>query len=568
MGGSALQFEGVNCPQGVHHPAMKTQSKPKGVPSHATAVPAGSVEIYDTTLRDGTQSARVAFSVGDKLRVAARLAELGVHYIEGGWPGANKRDGEFFHQVAQAPFFHQKVVAFGSTRHAKNRPEEDKNLAGLLQAGTSTITIFGKSWDLHVRDALQIELAENLDLIADSIAYLKARTGRVIYDAEHFFDGYRSNPEYALATLRAAAEAGADCLVLCDTNGGTLPADVAAVFAAVAREVTSPLGIHAHNDAEMAVANSLAAVGCGAMQVHGTINGIGERCGNANLCSVIPNLKLKLGIDCVTDAQLADLKSVSAFVYELANMPSNPHLPYVGDAAFAHKGGVHVSAVRRNALTYEHIDPALVGNHQRILISDLAGSGNIHIKAAEYGIDLAAKSEEVSGILAHLKQLEADGYQFEGAEASFELLIRRRTGRWRRPFRVTSFRTINERYPDAGEPISEASVRIEVDGHVEHVVADGNGPVHAIDRALRKALELYFPELAAVELVDYKVRVLASEHGTESRVRVLVESGDGDARWGTVGVSTNVVEASLDALMDAYEFKLLCERKRTEGERS
>jgi 2-isopropylmalate synthase len=390
----------------------------------------------------------------------------------------------------------------------------------------------------------------------------------VIYDAEHFFDGYRSNPEYALATLRAAAEAGADCLVLCDTNGGTLPADVAAVFAAVAREVTSPLGIHAHNDAEMAVANSLAAVGCGAMQVHGTINGIGERCGNANLCSVIPNLKLKLGIDCVTDAQLADLKSVSAFVYELANMPSNPHLPYVGDAAFAHKGGVHVSAVRRNALTYEHIDPALVGNHQRILISDLAGSGNIHIKAAEYGIDLAAKSEEVSGILAHLKQLEADGYQFEGAEASFELLIRRRTGRWRRPFRVTSFRTINERYPDAGEPISEASVRLEVDGHVEHVVADGNGPVHAIDRALRKALELYFPELAAVELVDYKVRVLASEHGTESRVRVLVESGDGDARWGTVGVSTNVVEASLDALMDAYEFKLLCERKRTEGERS
>ena len=316
----------------------------------------------------------------------------------------------------------------------------------------------------------------------------------------------------------------------------------------------------------MAVANSIAAVGCGAMQVHGTINGIGERCGNANLCSVIPNLKLKLGIDCVTDAQLADLKSVSAFVYELANMPSNPHLPYVGDAAFAHKGGVHVSAVRRNALTYEHVEPALVGNHQRILVSDLAGSGNIHIKAAQYGIDLAAKSEEVSGILAHLKELEADGYQFEGAEASFELLIRRRTGRWQRPFRVASFRTINEHHPDGGEPVSEASVRIEVDGHVEHTVADGNGPVHAIDRALRKGLELYFPELASVELLDYKVRVLASEHGTESRVRVLVESGDGDARWGTVGVSTNVVEASLDALTDAYEFKLLTEQKRTERE--
>ncbi|MGD2063000.1 MAG: citramalate synthase [Nitrospirota bacterium] len=545
---------------------MKTQSSPKEVPTRAAAAPAGTVEIYDTTLRDGTQSARVSFSVRDKVRVAERLDELGAHYIEGGWPGANKRDVEFFEQVAKAPFFPQKVVAFGSTRHAKNRAEDDKNLAGLLAAGTSTITIFGKSWDLHVSDALQIELAENVDLIADSIAYLKSRTGRVIYDAEHFFDGYRSNPEYALATLRAAAQAGADCLVLCDTNGGTLPADVAAIFTAVAQEVAAPLGIHAHNDAEMAVANSIAAVGCGAMQVHGTINGIGERCGNANLCSVIPNLKLKLGIDCVTDEQLADLKSVSAFVYELANMPSNPHLAYVGDAAFAHKGGVHVSAVRRNAVTYEHVDPALVGNHQRILISDLAGSGNIHIKAAEYGIDLAAKSEEVSGILAHLKELESDGYQFEGAEASFELLIRRRTGRWGSPFRVTSFRTINERYTDAGEPISEASVRIAVDGHVEHTVADGNGPVHAIDRALRKALELYFPELAVVELLDYKVRVLASEHGTESRVRVLVESGDGDARWGTVGVSTNVVEASLDALMDAYEFKLLREQKRRERE--
>jgi len=545
---------------------MTTQSQPAKAPVEGGTAPPRQVEIYDTTLRDGTQSARVAFSVSDKLRVAARLDELGVHYIEGGWPGANKRDVEFFEKVAGTSFFRDKVVAFGSTRHAKNRPEEDKNLAGLLAAGTATITIFGKSWDLHVRDALQIELAQNVDLIADSIAFLKARTGRVIYDAEHFFDGYRSNPEYALATLRAAAEGGADCLVLCDTNGGTMPADVAAIFAAVAPQVAAPLGMHAHNDAEMAVANSITAVNCGAIQVHGTINGIGERCGNANLCSVIPNLKLKLGIDCVSDAQLADLKSVSAFVYELANLPSDPHLPYVGNNAFAHKGGVHVSAVRRNAVCYEHVDPAVVGNRQRILISDLAGSGNIQIKAAEYGIDLDAKSEAVSGILAHLKQLEADGYQFEGAEASFELLIRRRTGRWSDPFRVTSFRTINERYDAATGPVSEASVRIEVDGVHEHTVADGNGPVHAIDRALRKGLERYFPELATVELLDYKVRVLASEHGTESRVRVLVESGDHEARWGTVGVSTNVVEASLDALIDAYGFKLLKEQKRVENE--
>jgi 2-isopropylmalate synthase len=549
----------------VHHLGMTTQSQPIKSPAAGGSAPARVVEIYDTTLRDGTQSARVAFSVNDKLRVAARLDELGVHYIEGGWPGSNPRDMEFFQKAADTPFFRDKVVAFGSTRHAKNPATEDKNLASLLAAGTSTITIFGKSWDLHVRDALRIELTRNVDLIADSVAFLKARTGRVIYDAEHFFDGYRSNPDYALATLRAAAEGGADCLVLCDTNGGTMPADVAEIFAAVAREVTTPLGMHAHNDAEMAVANTITAVRCGAIQVHGTINGIGERCGNANLCSVIPNLKLKLGIDCVTADQLADLKSVSAFVYELANLPSDPHLPYVGNNAFAHKGGVHVAAVQRNSVCYEHVDPAVVGNRQHILISDLAGSGNIQIKAAEYGIDLDAKSEAVSGILAHLKQLEADGYQFEGAEASFELLIRRRTGRWQDPFRVLSFRTINEHYQNAAEPVSEASVRIEVDGVHEHTVADGNGPVHAIDRALRKGLERYFPELNTVELLDYKVRVLASEHGTESMVRVLVESGDHEARWGTVGVSTNVVEASLDALVDAYGFKLLREQKRVEN---
>lgn len=532
--------------------------------SNETAHPR--VELYDTTLRDGTQSVQVAFSVVDKVRVAERLDRLGVHYIEGGWPGANPRDVEFFEQIAAAPFFRDKVVAFGATRHAKNRPEADPNLAALLAAGTSTITIFGKTWDLHVRDALKIELVENIELIADSVAYLAARVDRVIFDAEHFFDGYRANPDYALACLKAAAEGGAARVVLCDTNGGTLPDAVCSAMRAAGGTVPIPLGIHAHNDGELAVANSLTAVAAGATQIHGTINGIGERCGNANLCSVIPNLKLKMGIDCVTDAQLADLKSVSCFVSELANMAPDPRLPYVGDAAFAHKGGVHVSAVRRNAATYEHIEPALVGNHQRVLVSDLAGKGNIHLKAAEYGINLDASSEEVAGILAHLKQLEADGYQFEGAEASFELLVRRLTGRWHDPFRILAFRTINERYDHASEPISEATVRLEVDGRIEHTVADGDGPVHAIDRALRRGLETFFPALTEVVLLDYKVRVLASDKGTESRVRVLVESGDGEARWGTVGVSANVVDASLAALVDAFEYKLLSQEKlRTEG---
>jgi len=525
------------------------------------------VELYDTTLRDGTQSVQVAFSVVDKVRVAERLDALGVHYIEGGWPGANPRDGEFFAQIATAPFFRDKVVAFGATRHAQKRPEADPNLTALLAANTATITIFGKSWDLHVRDALKIDLEANLELITDSVAYLVSRVDQVIFDAEHFFDGFAANPDYALACVRAAAEGGASRIVLCDTNGGSLPDTVSAATRAVRSAIDSPLGIHAHNDAELAVANSLAAVAAGATQVHGTINGIGERCGNANLCSVIPNLKLKLGVDCVSDAQLADLKSVSGFVSELANLASDPRLPYVGDAAFAHKAGIHVSAVRRNSVTYEHIEPSLVGNHQRVLVSDLAGKGNIHIKAAEYGINLDASSEEVAGILTHLKQLESDGYQFEGAEASFELLVRRLTGRWHDPFHILSFRTINERYEHASEAISEATVRLAVDGRMEHTVAAGDGPVHAIDRALRRGLETFFPELAEVVLLDYKVRVLVSDQGTESRVRVLVESGDGEARWGTVGVSANVVDASLAALVDAFEYKLLSEVKRRDAVR-
>jgi len=523
------------------------------------------VELYDTTLRDGTQSVQVAFSVVDKVRIAERLDGLGVHYIEGGWPGANPRDGEFFEQIARAPFFRAKVVAFGATRHAKKRPAEDPNLAALLAAKTATITIFGKSWDLHVRDALHIDLSENLELITDSVAYLAARVERVIFDAEHFFDGFVANPDYAIACVKAAAAGGAARIVLCDTNGGSLPDAVGTATLAVRAALATPLGIHAHNDAELAVANTLAAVAAGATQVHGTINGIGERCGNANLCSVIPNLKLKLGVDCVSDLQLASLKSVSAFVAELANLASDPRLPYVGDAAFAHKGGVHVSAVRCNPLTYEHIEPSLVGNHQRVLVSDLAGKGNIHMKAAEYGINLDASSEEVAGILTHLKQLEADGYQFEGAEASFELLVRRLTGRWHDPFRILAFRTINERYEHATEAISEATVRLEVDGRMEHTVASGDGPVHAIDRALRRGLEGFFPALRPVRLLDFKVRVLASDQGTESRVRVLVESGDGEQRWGTVGVSANVVDASLAALVDAFEYKLLSEAKRREG---
>ncbi|HEY8370913.1 MAG TPA: citramalate synthase [Thermodesulfobacteriota bacterium] len=520
------------------------------------------IDLYDTTLRDGTQGEDVAFSVADKVRIAHRLDELGVRYIEGGWPGSNPRDIDFFDAARKERFAGARVVAFGSTRRSKLRAENDPNLQALLQAGTPVVTIFGKSWDLHVHEALRIPLEENLELIHDSVRFLKSRVDEVVYDAEHFFDGYEANPDYAMRTLEAAASAGADVLVLCDTNGGSMPRRIADLTREVVARFGRPVGIHTHNDAEMAVANALAAVEAGARHVQGTINGFGERCGNANLISIIANLQLKLGYDVVTPAQLAKLREVSRYVYELANIQPLKRQPYVGDSAFAHKGGVHVSAVQRNARTYEHIDPAAVGNRTRVLVSDLSGRSNILAKAAEMGIDLAGKDPVVKEVLERIKQLENRGYQFEAAEGSFELLMKRALGRHEPAFELVGFRVINEKRAPNEPTLAEATVMVKVDGQVEHTAAVGDGPVNALDRALRKALERFYPELREVRLVDYKVRILNGRDGTAAVTRVLIESADHEDKWETVGVSENIIQASWEALIDAIEYKIAKEAER------
>jgi 2-isopropylmalate synthase len=520
------------------------------------------VEIYDTTLRDGAQAEDVSFSVEDKLRIAERLDGLGLHYIEGGWPGSNPKDIEFFKKVRQLPLKNAKIVAFGATRKANNPVAKDPNIQALLESGTDLITLFGKSWDLHVTDALGISLKKNLELIADSIQYLRAKRKKVYYDAEHFFDGYKANPDYALKTLKAAVQAGADCIILCDTNGGAMPWEVRDIFTAVVQEVRVPLGIHAHNDSEMAVANSIIAVELGAVQVQGTINGFGERCGNANLCSIVPNLKLKMKVDCISDEQLGHLREVSRFVTEIANLSPNKHQPYVGDSAFAHKGGVHVHAVRKNPLTYEHVRPEFVGNRQRVLVSDYAGRSVLEGKASEFHIRLKKRSPKLMHLLETLKELESQGFQFEGAEGSFELLMRKAEGTYQRFFDLIGFRVIIEKRQEREEPISEATILVKVGDHVEHTAAVGNGPVNALDHALRKALEKFYPQLKEMKLLDYKVRVLAANKGTSARVRVLIESGDRTRKWGTVGVSENIIEASWQALVDSIEYKLLQDRRK------
>ncbi len=427
-----------------------------------------------------------------------------------------------------------------------------------MAAKTPVVTIFGKSWELHVKDALRVSLEENLAMIEDSVVFLKGKVPEVIYDAEHFFDGYLHNRSYALETLRAAGRGGADCLVLCDTNGGMLTLDLVKIVREVQKELPdAALGIHVHNDSETAVANTVAAVSKGIRHVQGTVNGFGERCGNANLCSIIPALQLKLGLKCVTPENLTRLRELSRFVSELANMPPLKHQPYVGNSAFAHKGGVHVSAILRNPLTYEHIAPELVGNRQRVLISDLSGRANILRKAAEFGIDLKSKDPKILKILGHLKEMENRGYQFEGAEASFELLIKKVLGQHRRFFELKGARVIVEKRREKEEAISEATIKVAVDGKIEHTAAEGKGPVHALDGALRKALYRFYPKLRTMELLDYKVRVLTAEKGTAAPVRVLIESGDKEGRWGTVGVSENLIEASWQALVDAIEYKLL-----------
>ncbi len=537
-----------------------------GAAQHAAA---RHIEIYDTTLRDGTQAEDIAFTVEDKLRIVGRLDEFGIRYIEGGWPGSNPRDEAFFEAARQLHLKQAKLAAFGATRRVGIRASEDTNLRKLLQAKTPVVTIVGKTWELHVRDDLRISKAQNLEVIHDSLAFLKRHVETVIFDAEHFFDGFRADAEFALQCCQVAAEAGADLICLCDTNGGRLPEDIAAAVDTVRRRLPTPLGIHCHNDSELAVANSLIAVQHGVTQVQGTINGIGERCGNVNLCSVIANLQLKMGYKIVNPAQLRHLRELSHFVWELANVEPNKRQPFVGLSAFAHKGGLHVAAVQKNRLTYEHIDPELVGNRQRVLVSDLSGRSNILYKAREFGVDVEEVKPSVRKVLAEVKELENQGFQFEGAEASLELLLQKNLNGKTRHFRLIGFRVIDEKRKEDEPPLSEATIMIESpDGGIEHTAAQGNGPVNALDNALRKALTKFYPQIEAMKLLDYKVRVLGSGEGTEAVVRVLIESGDGHERWGTVGVSRNVIEASWQALADSMNYKLYKDRKRLRNKRT
>ncbi|MBW1708544.1 MAG: citramalate synthase [Deltaproteobacteria bacterium] len=522
------------------------------------------IEIYDTTLRDGAQAETVTFTLEDKIRITERLDRFGVDYVEGGWPGSNPRDMAFFKEIKKYPLKHTRVAAFGSTHNPKGAPEKDSNLKSMVRAGTRVMTIVGKSWDVHVKDALRISLKRNLEIIEHSLSFLRPSAKQLFFDAEHFFDGYKKNQEYALKTLQAAVAGGADYLILCDTNGGTLPSEVARIVKEVRRKYPKIfLGMHAHNDAELGVANSLAAVEAGATQVQGTINGVGERCGNANLCSIIPALILKMERKCLIEGGLPQLHEVSRLVSELANIQPNSFQPYVGRSAFAHKGGIHISAVKRNPETYEHIPPAAVGNVQRILISDLSGKSTVIHKAQQYGLDINSKDPIVLQIVKELKELENQGFQFEGAEGSFELLMNRAMGTHKKYFELVSFRVITQKSKEEEPPHAEATIMVKVGGKVEHTAAEGNGPVNALDNAIRKALEKFYPELSRMSLEDYKVRVLPSlGRGTGAKVRVLIESGDRNEKWGTVGVSHDILEASWQALVDSVNYKLYKDEKR------
>lgn len=520
------------------------------------------VILYDTTLRDGTQGEDFSLTLEDKIRVALKLDELGIHYIEGGWPEANPKDTQFFEEIRNYNLKNSIVTAFGSTHHKDVAAENDKNLNALIKAKTRAVTIFGKSWTLHVKDALNTTLERNIALIRDSVAYLKQNVPEVIYDAEHFFDGFKADPEYAIATLRAAKDGGADVLVLCDTNGGSLPHEIGEIIETVKQHFPDAvLGIHAHNDSDTAVANSLEAVRRGVRHVQGTMNGVGERCGNANLVSIIPNLYLKMNFECIPVENLRKLRHVSRYILELANLPSNKHQPFVGRSAFAHKGGVHISAVERNPKTYEHIEPELVGNKRRILVSDASGRATIKWKADEFGIKISRDDPVAMEVLETIKQLEMEGYQFEAAEASLELLINRAMGKSKKYFELIGFRVLDQKLHDDGSPVAEATIQVRVGGKVEHTAAIGNGPVNALDNALRKALEKFYPQLKTMSLLDYKVRVLPGRAGTASRVRVLIESTDGVDQWGTVGVSHDILEASWQALVDSITYKMYKEEK-------
>ncbi len=514
------------------------------------------IAIYDTTLRDGSQGEGVNFSLQDKLLITARLDQAGFDYVEGGYPLSNPKDAEYFRAVRDLDLKTAKVASFGMTRRRDIAAEDDQGMKALVAAGTDAITIVGKSWDLHVREVLGVSLDENRRMIADSVAFCAAHSGEVVYDAEHFFDGYKHNPDYALKTIQAAATAGAAWLVLCDTNGGALPEEIALAVAAVIRECKTPVGIHTHNDGELAVANALAAVRHGATQVQGTINGLGERCGNVDLCSVIGNLALKYkGFELLEPGSLERLTELSRYVHETANMNFRANQPFVGTSAFAHKGGMHVHGVRKIAQSYEHIEPTAVGNVRRVLVSELSGRSNIAEKLGEYGLDGA--SDLTARVLERVQDLENEGYQFEAAEASFVLLVERLARRHSPRFQTRGYHVSVSASPGSGAPaVTEATIKLQVGAAVEHTVSEGDGPVNALDGALRKALEGHFPGLRAMRLVDYKVRVINAREGTAARVRVVIESQDDDDVWGTVGVSENVIEASWLALLDAFEYKL------------
>jgi 2-isopropylmalate synthase len=521
------------------------------------------VELYDTTLRDGAQREGISFSVVDKLHIAQKLDELGVHYIEGGWPGSNPKDVEFFNRAKSLKLKHAKLAAFGSTRKAKGKAETDENLLELVNAGTPVVTIVGKTSERQVVQVLETTLEENLNMVADSVRFLKSKGLQVFYDAEHFFDGYKINADYSLKVLQGAAEAGADCLVLCDTNGGSLPEEIVTAITAVEKVIRTPLGIHVHNDGELAVANTLAAVSAGVKQVQGTINGYGERCGNANLCSIIPNLKLKMGINCINEKSLTRLVEISRYVSEIANLSLDAHLPYVGASAFSHKGGLHVSGIQRWADAYQHIDPAKVGNQPRVVVSELSGKSNIVYKADELGLNQMLQGKEAKQLLDKIKLLESLGFQYENAEASFELLIRRAKSDYKPPFELVDFMVVVEKKRrsstknELDESLSEAMVKVKVGNEVIHTAAEGDGPVNALDQALRKSLLKFYPDLARIKLMDYKVRILEESSGTGSGVRVLIESTDGVNDWHTVGSSTNLIEASWLALADSLEYWLI-----------
>ncbi len=517
------------------------------------------VTLYDTTLRDGTQGTGISFSVTDKLRVAEKLDEFGIDYIEGGWPGSNPRDEAFFAEAAQRRWNHAKLTAFGMTRRGKLRVEEDEQVRKLLAAGTPAVCIVGKTWPLHVTEVFKVSLEENLAMIADTVRFLKSQGREVLYDAEHFFDSYREDPAYSLATIRAAREAGADLVVLCETNGGALPELVHEVTAKAVAHLGCGVGIHTHNDGGVGVANALAAVRAGAVQVQGTINGYGERVGNCNLTTIIANLQLKMGIAVAPD--LTRLRELALFVDELANVAPDIRAPYVGRAAFTHKGGLHVHAVQKLARTYEHIDPALVGNEQVIVISDMSGQSNVLAKAEALGFKLDKGAPEAAAILNDVKQLESEGYEFEAAEASFELLIRRRLGSHSPRFEMQEYECVFRRDAARGYDNCTATVKLELGGREVYTVADGDGPVNALDAAMRKALEGEFPGIRQMRLTDYKVRIIDGHAGTAAKTRVLIESTDGQNRWSTVGVSHNIIDASWKALVDSVEYLLLQQAK-------